>query len=266
MTVEIPDGETLLRGRDERRGRRAGRLRAAAGTCGKCLVRTGAGELQRAHRGRAPQGAGRASSPRAGAWPARPRRSSERVSIEVRATQGRRQILTTSRLHPGEPHPAVVREVVAPRAADARRRACRPRAAAPPRWAPTACRSACCAAAARRCATAAFAALVTRYDGRPIDVESRTSSGRAYGAAVDIGTSKIIAYLFDLRERPADRSGGAREPPDALRRRRRHAHHAGHRRRATWTSCAARPASGVNDDCWPGCARVRGSPRAISTT
>ena len=43
-----------------------------------------------------------------------------------------------------------------------------------------------------------FRAAVTRYEGRPIDVEPADVDGRAYGMAVDIGTSKIIAYLFDL--------------------------------------------------------------------
>ena len=40
--------------------------------------------------------------------------------------------------------------------------------------------------------------MVTRYDGRPIDVEPADADGRAYGVAVDVGTSKVIAYLFDL--------------------------------------------------------------------
>ncbi|HMK92800.1 MAG TPA: ASKHA domain-containing protein, partial [Thermoleophilia bacterium] len=39
----------------------------------------------------------------------------------------------------------------------------------------------------------------TTYEGRVIDVEPAASTaGPAFGAAIDIGTSKIIAYLFDL--------------------------------------------------------------------
>jgi uncharacterized 2Fe-2S/4Fe-4S cluster protein (DUF4445 family) len=41
-------------------------------------------------------------------------------------------------------------------------------------------------------------ALVTRYGRRVVDVEPPATAAEAYGAAVDIGTSKIIVYLFDL--------------------------------------------------------------------
>ncbi len=200
VTVEIPDGETLLgvvtSGVVDVPVDCAGR-----GTCGKCLVRTGAGsfsEPSEIERGKLPasklsQGWRLAcqTTPLAG-----------RVSIEVRATQGRRQILTTSRLHPGEPHPAVVREVVAlepPTLADARADRERLLSALGAKELPL--------GVLRRLPQTlrdgGFRATVTRYDGCPIDVEPAAVApaavdGRALGAAVDIGTSKIIAYLFDL--------------------------------------------------------------------
>ena len=115
----------------------------------------------------------------------------------MRATQGRRQILTTSRLHPGEPHPAVVRELVAleaPTLADARADRERLLSALGARELPL--------GVLRHLPETlrddGFRATVTRYEGRPIDVEPADVDGPAYGTAVDIGTSKIIAYLFDL--------------------------------------------------------------------
>jgi uncharacterized 2Fe-2S/4Fe-4S cluster protein (DUF4445 family) len=195
VTVEIPSGETLLAvvtsGAVDVPVDCAGR-----GTCGKCLVRTGAGsfsEPNEIERGKVP------ASKLAQGWrlACQVTPLSERVSIEVRATQGRRQILTTSRLHPGAPHPAVVREVVAlepPSLADARSDRARLLSAlgadALPlgvlRELPQTLRD------------DDFRVTVTRYDGRPIDVEPAAADGHVYGVAVDIGTSKVIAYLFDL--------------------------------------------------------------------
>ena len=121
VTVEIAANETLLAvvtsGAVDLPVDCAGR-----GTCGKCLVRTGAGsfsERTEAETRKLP------AAKLAQGWRLACQTTplSERVSIEVRATQGRRQILTTSRLHPGPPLPAVVREVVAlepPTLADAR--------------------------------------------------------------------------------------------------------------------------------------------------
>ena len=195
VTVEIPEGESLLAvvtsGAVDVPVDCAGR-----GTCGKCLVRTGAGsfsEPNEIERGKVP------ASKLAQGWRLACQTTplSERVSIEVRATQGRRQILTTSRLHPGEPHPAVVREPVAlepPTLADARADSERLLSALGAKELPL--------EVLRRLPQTlrdgGFRAMVTRYEGRPIDVESADVDGRACGVAVDIGTSKIIAYLFDL--------------------------------------------------------------------
>ena len=100
---------------------------AGRGTCGKCLVRLGAGELS------PPTSVElRKLTPerRAEGWrlacQARP--VSERVSIEVRETAGRRQILTASKLTHGEACPAVRRRVVSLPRADVRGRPQRPRA------------------------------------------------------------------------------------------------------------------------------------------
>jgi len=195
VTVEIPDGETLLAvvtsGAVDVPVDCAGR-----GTCGKCLVRTGAGsfsEPNEIERGKVP------ASKLAQGWrlACQVTPLSERVSIEVRATQGRRQILTTSRLHPGKPHPAVVREVVAlepPTLADARADRERLLDAVGGtdlplgvlRHLPATLRD------------GGYRVRVTRYEGRPIDVEPADAGEAAYGVAVDVGTSKIIAYLFDL--------------------------------------------------------------------
>ena len=195
VTVEIPDGETLLAvvtsGAVDVPVDCAGR-----GTCGKCLVRTGAGafsEPTEIERGKVP------ASKLAQGWRLACQTTplAERVSIEVRATQGRRRILTTSRLHPGEPHPAVVREAVAlepPTLADARADRERLLSALGADGLPL--------GVLRRLPQTlrdgGFRAIVTRYEGRPIDVEASDVDGRACGAAVDVGTSKIIAYLFDL--------------------------------------------------------------------
>jgi len=43
-----------------------------------------------------------------------------------------------------------------------------------------------------------FCAVVTRYGTQVIDVEPAAVEPRAFGAAVDIGTSKVIVYLYDL--------------------------------------------------------------------
>ena len=168
VTVEIPDGETLLgvvtSGVVDVPVDCAGR-----GTCGKCLVRTGAGsfsEPSEIERGKLP------ASKLAQGWRLACQTTplAGRVSIEVRATQGRRQILTTSRLHPGEPHPAVVREVVAlepPTLADARADRERLLSALGAKELPL--------GVLRRLPQTlrdgGFRATVTRYDGRPIDVE-----------------------------------------------------------------------------------------------
>jgi uncharacterized 2Fe-2S/4Fe-4S cluster protein (DUF4445 family) len=170
---------------------------AGRGTCGKCLVRLGAGELS------APTTSELRKVPPdrlAEGWrlacQARP--VSGRLSIEVRETAGRRQILTASKLTHGEAHPAVRKQVVSlPRATfdDARSDRARVRdelgVASVPlsvlRKLPTVVRE------------GRFSAATTMYADRLIDIEPKDADLSAYGAAVDIGTSKIIVYLMDLQ-------------------------------------------------------------------
>lgn len=166
------------------------------GTCGKCLVRAGGGhfnepteaELAKLSPEQLEEGWRLACQ----AMPL-----SERVSVEVHETKGRRRILTASMLHHGKPHPAVQRRIAElPKATFEDPRSDRDRLLA--------------AVAAREIALPALSALpavlrehdwramVTIYDGRVIDVEPPTAPDEVYGAAVDIGTSKVIAYLFEL--------------------------------------------------------------------
>ena len=170
---------------------------AGRGTCGKCLVRLGSGELtsptEREFK-RIPE------KLRAEGWrlacQAYPR--SARVSIEVRGTAGQRRILTTSKLTHGAAHPAVRTRSIQlepPTLADKRSDLERfdeglggvevplhvleglPATLRDGRWKVTA----------------------TCYGKRVIDVHPGERDRECYGVAVDIGTSKVIAYLFDLR-------------------------------------------------------------------
>lgn len=173
---------------------------AGRGTCAKCLVRLGSGELTEvteAEVRRLP------SHLREDGWrlacQARP--VSPRVSIEVRQTGGRRRILTASKLHHGKAKSTVTRRIVElppPTLED--KRADQKRLIA-----------ACVACGAGRQAALGatrelpdllrlhgWRATITSYDGRVIDAEPPGVQAVAYGAAVDIGTSKVIAYLFDL--------------------------------------------------------------------
>jgi uncharacterized 2Fe-2S/4Fe-4S cluster protein (DUF4445 family) len=197
VTVEVASGDTLLAAVS---GAAVGLPVdcAGRGTCGKCRVRLGAGELS------APTSVELLKlSPeqRAEGWrlacQAKP--LSARASIEVRETAGRRQILTASKLTHGEARPAVSKQAVSlPRASfeDARSDRVRVReelgAATVPlsvlRKLPTTLRE------------GRFKATATMYEGRLIDFEPRHVDVSAYGAAVDIGTSKIIVYLMDLQE------------------------------------------------------------------
>ena len=170
---------------------------AGRGTCGKCLVRLGSGELT------APTERELKRIPeklRAEGWrlacQAYPR--SARVSIEVRGTAGQRRILTTSRLTHGAAHPAVRTRSIQlepPTLADKRSDLERfdeglggvevplhvleelPTTLRDGKWKVTA----------------------TCYGKRVIDVHPGDRECECYGVAVDIGTSKVIAYLFDLR-------------------------------------------------------------------
>ena len=197
VTVEITDGDTLL----------AAVSSAAVavpvdcggrGTCGKCLVRLGTGELTSvtdAELQKVP--AERLSQGWRLACQAKP--LTERISIEVRGVGGRRQILTASHLTHGETRPAVRKEVAAFPVAtfdDARSDLQRVRRQLGIASAPL---------AVLRTLTDTlrdndFTATLTCYDDTLIDVEPRQVEPRAFGAAIDIGTSKIIAYLFDLRD------------------------------------------------------------------
>ncbi|HOT22900.1 MAG TPA: ASKHA domain-containing protein [Thermoleophilia bacterium] len=195
VTVEVPESETLMDAL-ARVGIDVPNVCAGRGTCGKCLIRLGAGELTpptEVELRKVPE------KLRDAGWrlacQARP--ASSRVSVEVRETSGRRRILTTSRLHHGRPHPAVTRVTAAldpPALGDARSDLERVQAVLHgvevPYQAlleiPDVLRE------------NGWRATFTRYGRRLIDVETPEAAGVAYGAAVDIGTSKIIAYLFDL--------------------------------------------------------------------
>ena len=140
----------------------------------------------------------RSSARRAGGWPARRYPRGARVSIEVRGTAGQRRILTTSKLHHGKPHPAVVTKHVELEPAtleDARSDLerfdealggvevplnvldCLPKTLREGKWKVNA----------------------TLYGKRVVDVHTGADGmPPRYGVAVDIGTSKVIAYLFDL--------------------------------------------------------------------
>ncbi len=171
---------------------------AGRGTCGKCLVRLGSGELT------APTERELKRIPeklRAEGWrmacQAYPR--SARVRIEVRGTAGQRRILTTSKIHHGSAHPAVrtrLVELKAPTLEDARSDLerfdealggvevplkvlrCLPKTLRDGRW----------------------KAVATLYGKRVIDVHAGDHHApELYGVAVDVGTSKVIAYLFDLK-------------------------------------------------------------------
>jgi len=171
------------------------------GTCGKCLVRLGAGELtpptdaelKKIPAERLAQGWRLACQ----AYPA-----SERVSIEVRETRGHRQILTASDLQRGEALSAVTKEVVSLAPAsleDARADAERLKDACGAQSVPL--------SVLRDLPDTLrdhdWSVRVTRYRDHDqstavIDVEPPVRETHPYGAAVDIGTSKIIAYLVDL--------------------------------------------------------------------
>ena len=197
VTVEVASGDTLLAAVSSA----AVDLPvdcAGRGTCGKCRVRLGAGELSPPTSVEllklTPEQRGEGWRLACQAKPL-----SSRVSIEVRETAGRRQILTASKLTHGEARPAVSKQTVSvPRAAfeDARsdRRRVRDELGATSvplsvlRRLPIALRE------------GRFSATATMYEGRLIDIEAKHVGLDAYGAAVDIGTSKIIVYLMDLQE------------------------------------------------------------------
>jgi uncharacterized 2Fe-2S/4Fe-4S cluster protein (DUF4445 family) len=197
ITFEVNEQETLL----------DGLLRAAVpiptdcagrGTCGKCLVRLGAGQLSPPtvhERKRVP------TRLYADGWrlACQARVVSARVSVEVRATGGQRRILTASRLHHGTVRPAVRAQEVAvapPTLADQRSDLERFDEAAGGVDVPlSVLRSLPDTLRAGQWRVTATRAGRRIVDVRPAGVAPQP----LYGVAVDIGTSKIIAYLFDLQ-------------------------------------------------------------------
>jgi len=166
------------------------------GTCGKCLVRLGAGEVTPPTEAELQK---LTSQQLAGGWrlACQTVPLSASLSIEVREVTGRRRIPTASSLSRGRLRPAVRKEVVQVVPAtleDARSDARRLGDELPGdalslpalRALPDVLRG------------GDWRALVTRYGQRVVDVETQATAAEAYGAAVDIGTSKIIVYLFDL--------------------------------------------------------------------
>ncbi len=195
VTVEVPESETLMDALT-RVAIDLPNVCAGRGTCGKCLVRLGAGELTPSTEielRKVPE------KLRDAGWrlACQTRPVSSRVSIEVRETSGRRRILTTSRLHHGRAHPAVTRvtaELDPPVIGDARSDLERVQAVLHGVEVPYRALQEIPDVLREH----EWRATFTRYGRRLIDVETPEAAGVPYGAAVDIGTSKIIAYLFDL--------------------------------------------------------------------
>jgi uncharacterized 2Fe-2S/4Fe-4S cluster protein (DUF4445 family) len=195
VTVEVADGRTLLDAitnaavsvPTDCHGR---------GVCGKCLVRLGAGEVTPSTQAELERLSGQQL---ADGWRLACQTSplSDRVSIDVLETRGRRQILSASKLHHGAVHPAVIKSLVElqrPSLADARSDAERLRERFPDAQLPlSVLRQAPVVLRAN-----GWRALVTRYGRRIVDIEPPDAGTGVYGAAVDIGTSKIVVYLFDL--------------------------------------------------------------------
>jgi uncharacterized 2Fe-2S/4Fe-4S cluster protein (DUF4445 family) len=202
VTLEVREGESLL----EPLVRAAVDIPtdcAGRGTCGKCLVRLGAGELSPP----TDRELKRISEKlRADGWrlacQARP--LSARVSIEVRATGGRRRILTASKLSHGTAHPAVIAQPLQmrpPTLADARSDEARFTEALGAGGPPAPAGSVPLPVLQHLPKTlrdGKWHAVAARYGRRVVDVFPGDEAPALYGAAVDIGTSKVIAYLFDL--------------------------------------------------------------------
>ena len=169
---------------------------AGKGTCGKCVVRLGAGELTKpteVELRRVPERL------RLDGWrlacQAQPRGS--KLSLEVRETSGRRRILTTSRLRHGTARPAVELiplELPEPsfedvcsdhqRLSDALGGAEVPLSVL--QRLPAVIRA------------GKWHVVAVVYGRRVLDLYAGSEGPPLYGVAVDVGTSKIIAYLFDL--------------------------------------------------------------------
>ncbi len=170
---------------------------AGRGTCGKCLMRLGSGELSE-HTSRELKRIPEKLREEGWRLACQSYPRGARVSVEVRGTAGQRRILTTSKLQHGRAHPAVsvrVLELKKPTLEDARSDLerfdealggvevplnvldCLPRTLRDGKW----------------------KVAVTLYGKRVVDVHPADDHvPERYGVAVDIGTSKVIAYLFDL--------------------------------------------------------------------
>jgi len=195
VTLEVAEDETLL-GALLRAGLDVPTTCAGRGTCGKCVVRLGAGLLS------APEETEQrrlSDSLRSEGWRlacmARPR--SERVSIEVRQTGGRRRILTTSQLHHGAVRPAVRAVPLTlskPTFEDPRSDVQRLSDALGGAEVPFQVMESLPDIARK----ARWHLVAVMYERRVVAIYPGDQAPVPYGVAVDIGTSKIIAYLFDL--------------------------------------------------------------------
>ena len=176
---------------------------AGRGTCGKCLVRLGAGELTpptERELKRVPE------KLRADGWrlACQAHAVSARVSIEVRATGGRRRILTASKLQHGAAHPAVTTQAVTmdvPTMEDKRSDVARFTQALSAGGIKASAADVPLPVLQRLPQTlrdGRWRAVAARYGRRVVDVFPGESAPDLFGAAVDVGTSKVIAYLFDL--------------------------------------------------------------------
>jgi uncharacterized 2Fe-2S/4Fe-4S cluster protein (DUF4445 family) len=196
LSFELGDGQTVLDA-VMRATSNFPNTCAGKGTCGKCLVRVGAGQFSEPTESELEK-----LSPQqlADGWrlACQVTPLSERVSVEVRETKGRRRILTASQLHHGKAHTAVRRRVVElPPATFDDPRSDRDRLLAAI-GAREITRDALAQLPAVLRDHHAWKAMVTTADGVVIDVEPASAPFELYGVAVDIGTSKIIGYLFEL--------------------------------------------------------------------
>lgn len=195
VTLEVGEDETLLSALLQA-GIDVPHTCAGRGTCGKCAIRLGAGELSDCSEVEQRR---LSEVLRDDGWRlacvARPRGA--RLSIEVRQTGGQRQILTTSQLHHGAPHPAVRAmrlELSPPSYGDMRSDAQRLSDALGGAEVPLEVLEGFTETA--RDADWRFVAVL--YEKRVVAVYPADAAPKLHGVAVDIGTSKVIVYLFDL--------------------------------------------------------------------
>ena len=222
---------------------------AGRGTCGKCLVRLGAGELTpttERELKRVPE------KLRADGWrlACQAHALSARVSIEVRATGGRRRILTASKLQHGASHPAVTTQAVTmdvPTMEDKRSDVARFTQALSAGGIKASAADVPLPVLQRLPQTlrdGRWRAVAARYGRRVVDVfpgESRAGPLRRRRRH-----RHVEGHRLPVRPgpRPADRPRGRREPADALRRGRDQPHRARGRAAAQLDAAAARRGRG----------------------